>query len=283
MPRDVARASLYRSKINLWVEDETTRSYLAELWSDPDVGYLVGGGNEGVKAVVAEAEQAGYPNVFAVVDRDYLSSNIKDWSNPTKKSRRFIAPVHEVENYLLDAPALAASVFNNRGLSTTQIDDLMAAHAGRLTWWAACRAPLAELRHRFRDGFPSDPKYPAVDREEMAVRHILDHEWCRNLAGKAARSGEAEIRALVAEKHAAARDQLADGGWRTEFAGKEILRDVGSRFVDWTRPGMMALKKDFESDLAKEVAAWQRVHGAVPADLTRLLEALKLRIARPAT
>jgi len=34
--RDVARASLYRGKINLWVEDELTRAYLSEVWNNPE-------------------------------------------------------------------------------------------------------------------------------------------------------------------------------------------------------------------------------------------------------
>ena len=32
--RDVARPNLYRGPINLWVEDDVTRTYLAEVWAD---------------------------------------------------------------------------------------------------------------------------------------------------------------------------------------------------------------------------------------------------------
>ena len=64
MPRDVARAALYRGSINLWVEDALTREYLSTLWNDSSVLFLVGGGNEGVQAIVKDAEEAGFANVF---------------------------------------------------------------------------------------------------------------------------------------------------------------------------------------------------------------------------
>jgi hypothetical protein len=59
MPRDVAQAGLYRGSINLWVEDALTREYLSTLWNDSSVLFLVGGGNEGVQAIVKDAEAAG--------------------------------------------------------------------------------------------------------------------------------------------------------------------------------------------------------------------------------
>ena len=63
MPRDVARAALYRGTINLWVEDELSREYLSALWkSPPDIFFLIAGGNEGVGAVVKDAETAAFPS-----------------------------------------------------------------------------------------------------------------------------------------------------------------------------------------------------------------------------
>ena len=61
MPRDVARAGLYRGSINLWVEDGLSREYLSTLWNDPGVAFFVGGGNEGVRAIVKDAEDAKFP------------------------------------------------------------------------------------------------------------------------------------------------------------------------------------------------------------------------------
>jgi hypothetical protein len=57
--RDVARASLYTAPINLWVEDELTRAYLDAVWNSPAVKFLIGGGNEGLQAIVNDAERAG--------------------------------------------------------------------------------------------------------------------------------------------------------------------------------------------------------------------------------
>ena len=72
--RDVARASLYRGPINLWVEDEVTRTYLSEIWNNPAVAFLIGGGNEGVRAIVNDAEAFGFANVFALIDRDFRAN-----------------------------------------------------------------------------------------------------------------------------------------------------------------------------------------------------------------
>ena len=75
MPLDVARAGLYRGVINLWVEDALTREYLSTLWNDSSVLFLVGGGNEGVRAIVKDAEEAGLTSVFGLTDRDFRPTN----------------------------------------------------------------------------------------------------------------------------------------------------------------------------------------------------------------
>src|SRR4051812_45345989 len=121
MPRDVARATLYRGTINLWVEDELTRAYLSEIWNDPGITFLIGGGNEGVRAIVQDAEETGYHNVFALTDRDFRPSNRAGWLDPNKTFRTFILPVHEVENYLIHADPLAQSRYHNLGLAPDQI------------------------------------------------------------------------------------------------------------------------------------------------------------------
>lgn len=106
----------YRGAINLWVEDELTRDYLRKVWQeDPAIVFYVGGGNEGITAVLKEAELAGLHNVFALIDRDFGITNRADWNNPAKTSRRFVGSVHEVENHLLDADALAGCALNTGG------------------------------------------------------------------------------------------------------------------------------------------------------------------------
>ncbi len=284
MTRDVARAALYRGSINLWVEDETTRAYLSELWNDPDIAYFIGGGNEGVKAIVKDAEEAGFRNVFAVIDRDFRESNTANWLAPGKTFRTFILPVHEIENYLLDASALAACRFNNIHRTEADIEGFMSTHAGKLCWWAACREVVAELKHRFRDGFLPDPKSPPVDTEAEAYRHICDSDWFKRLATEFGRSTEAHVRQQLADAHARSTERLSDGTWRTEFAGKEILRDAGSRFFDRTRfPSYTARGAEFDTDLAKEVASWQVKNQKIPLELSNLRKALRQRIQAPRT
>jgi hypothetical protein len=281
--RDVARASLYRAPINLWVEDQLTRAYLDAVWNSPSVAYLIGGGSEGVRAIVNDAEKAGYLNVFAVIDRDFRAAEKASWTDPKKTSRRFVLPVHEIENYLLDANALAASRFNNLGKGSVEIDAMMETSAGRLCWWAACRDVVAELRKRFRAGFLSDPSC-AVDSEAQARNHICQSPWFQRLAQETGRTGVADVHQLLSEAHSRADRSLSDGSWKIEFAGKEILHDVASHICH--RPGLKNYdpsQAEFAEDLAKEVGGWQRQQLAVPLDLTDLLAALQQRIARVPT
>ncbi len=69
--------------------------------------FLIGGGSDGAGAILKDADDAGYTNVFGLTDRDFRPSNVADWTNPANTFRKFVLPVHEVENYLLDALAFA--------------------------------------------------------------------------------------------------------------------------------------------------------------------------------
>ena len=283
MPRDKDLASLYRARINLWVEDELTRDYLDALWDDTSVAYLVGGGCQGVDAIAHDAERSGYQNVFALVDRDFRVSNKAWWLEPGKTFRVFVPPRHEIENYLLEPDALSESRFNTLSRPSTEINRYMTEKAANLCWWAACRDVVAELRHRFRESFLTDPKSPPVDNAEAARDHICDQEWFKKLAFETGRSSEADVHQLLAEAYAKSTSRLSDGTWLAEFAGKEILRDVGSRIFDRGRMrGYSSKGAGFDSDLAKGVAAWQVANNAVPSDLSDLLAALKARIIPPA-
>jgi hypothetical protein len=281
--QDVARASLYRGKINLWVEDELTRAYLSAIWNNPDVAFFIGGGNEGVRAIVIDAEKAGFSNVFALIDRDFKETNKLGWMDPSKTFRTFVLSVHEIENHLLDAAALSASRFNNLSKTEAEIDTIMKEKAMQLCWWAACRDVVAELRTRFCNGFLSHPNQD-VDCEAKAQKHICESLWYQKLRQEVDRSTIPDVHKLLANAHIIANQCLSDGKWRTEFAGKEILRDIGSRICDHTKfksSGSERSTAAFNEDLAKEVGAWQRVNDKVPADLIDLLTALQTRIARP--
>jgi hypothetical protein len=79
--------------------------------------------------------------------------------------------------------------------------------------------------------------------------------------------------------YAIASGRLADGTWRQDFAGKEILRDAAGWMCDRTKiPRFPPSDAEFYSDLAKAIAVWQVANSTVPADLTDLLTALTARI-----
>ena len=279
MPRDVARNALYNGQINLWVEDDLTRAYLSALWDDSAVKFLVGGGHDGVNAILRDAELAKFANVFGISDRDFRPSNRTNWTNPAKTFRNFILPVHEIENYLLDASALHASRYHNRRFEVAAFEGRMLSKAKNLCWWAACRATIAELRQRFREPFVPDPSQSVVD-EVTARDHICKSPWFEKLATEAGQSTEADIVTLLADSHSRVNRGLADGNWRTDFAGKEILRDVAGWMCDRTAmPKFPSPHTEFFSDLAKEIAVWQRSKYVVPADLIELLDSLERRIA----
>lgn len=280
MAFDFQRDSLYVAPINLWVEDEITGAYLDAVWNNPSITFLIGGGSEGVQAIVSDAQKAGHANVFAVIDRDFRQTNKANWSDLARNSRRFILPRHEIENYLLDSVALAGCRLNNLQRTAAEIDGMMEARAHDLCWWAACRDVVAEIRQRFRDGFLIDPPCKAMTEQE-AHAHICQTEWFRGLQQKVDLTAPESVRQSLADAHSRANQALASGEWKKEFAGKEILRDIGSRICDQRKiPGYAGKPSQFHEDLAKEVGAWQRENNTVPQDLTDLLGALLQRIAR---
>jgi hypothetical protein len=280
MPLDLSIPS--GAALVLWVEDPLTRDYLRATWRNPTgVAFRLGGGNEGVRAIVKAFQEEGHLNVFGLTDRDFRPSNLAGWTNPTKTFRTFVLPVHEVENYLLDPAALQASRYQNRGLDVAVIESRMVEKAKLLCWWSACRGVIAELKRRFREPFVPDPNQTVID-EATARAHICGSPWFSKLATETGRSSEADVHALLADSYKVATDRLADGTWRQDFAGKEILRDVAGWMCDRTTiPKFPSSDAEFYSDLAKEVAAWQVANNAVPADLINLLAALNARIAPP--
>jgi hypothetical protein len=94
MSREVARPALYRGTINLGVEDALSRGYLSALWeSPPDLFFLITGGNEGVNAVVKDAEAAGFPNVFGLIGRDFRPTNRSHGNSPGSTATSEVGPV----------------------------------------------------------------------------------------------------------------------------------------------------------------------------------------------
>lgn len=282
MARDVARDALYSGRINLWVEDDLTRVYLSALWNDPAVKFLVGGGHDGVSAILKDAEDVGYTNVFGVIDRDYRRSNFENWLVPGRKFRRFVIPRHEIENYLLETPALEGCRLNTHRKTPAEIDTILNNAASTWCWCVACRDVVSHFHARFFDHFMKHPTMPTVCDETDARAHIMQSDWFRALPRKSkGMSSEDRVHRLLKRAHTCALRMQDDGRWRREFPGKEFLRIVGNQIFNKNKaqPNYQPSRAEFDADLAKAVAAWQAANDAIPTDLSHLLKALKARIA----
>ena len=279
MPRDVARDTLYNGQINLWVEDDLTRAYLDAVWNDPSVKFLIGGGYNGVVAILKDAEEAGYTNVFGVVDGDHGRSNYSEWFVPGRTFRRFILPRHEIENYLLDTAALEGCRLNTHRRTADEIVALLRAEAAKRCWASACRDVVMLIRNRFFDGFINQPKLSSVDSEMAAQTHILQSDWVFRLDRKSRALTEVRVSRLLKWAHARASRKVQDSSWRIDFPGKEIFHVVG-QWVFKSDPASRSSRPtqaEFYSDLAKLIAAWQVANATIPNELSDLLAALKAR------
>ncbi len=183
MPRGRLHAKpLYGGQINLWVEDDLTRTYLNALWNDPAVKFLIGGSYQGVLAILKDAEDAGYSNVFGVVDGDHGRSNHMNWSKPGKSSPRFILPRHEIENYLLDTPALEGCRFNTHR-RTPRGDRRVPQCRGRKTLLVGS---LPRCRHPHpRSILRSSSCEPPEQRPRVEHRRLRRKITSRNVIGSA--------------------------------------------------------------------------------------------------
>ena len=281
MIQDVQLPGMYRGKVNLWVEDATTRSYFRECWAnDPDIFFLTAGGNEGVHAILKDAQERGYGNVFGFRDRDFGPSNCIDWGNTQKAFRCFVPTVHEVENYLLDEVALAGCVLNTAHRTPAEINRRLEKRAGELVWWMACRTVIAGLRTDFTDDFPEHPKCPAVTDLASASNFITSQVWYKDLGGRAAGATAAgEIDRRLANAHVERQTELSSGAWKQTFSGRELFHHVR----DWVyeaRPAN-ASTPEMDVDLAKAIAAWQVQNNNVPQEVRELRASLRQRAGLP--
>jgi len=278
---DIDLPGMYRGKINLWVEDAVTRVYLRECWDqDPDVLFLTAGGNESVGAILEDAHQRGYGNVFGFVDRDFRQTNYQNWLNSQSQLRRFVPTVHEVENYLLMENALTGCLLNTGSRSPNAIAQRLQVRAGELVWWMCCRQVIAGLRDEFVADFPCHPKCPQVTDAQSAEQYILSRPWYQQLLGKAnvaARPNEIQNR--IAASHAQVAGHLQSGQWRTEFSGKELFHHIR----DWInpQPAQHANPTERDEDMAKAIAQWQVQNGQVPPEVLDLRLGLRQKAGLP--
>ncbi len=265
----------YRGVINLWVEDTLTRDYLGEVWlADPAVVFYVGGGSDGVRAVLREAEVAGIKNVFAFVDRDFNVSNRSDWEKPT--TRRFVSSRHEIENHLLAPEVIAGCSLNTGRRAAADIRTRMHERAKELAWWMACRCLIAQVKREMLQDFPAHPTCPPVVDQSTAEIFARGLPWWTHIAKYSATLTEQSLRTALAEHHATVMSWLENGPWTVEFPGKELFRAV-SGWV-YTKPPRGTSSALNRSNLVKSVGKWQAENGYVPEELTDLLAVLKARV-----
>jgi hypothetical protein len=271
-------SSIYRRKdVFLWVEDPTWKEYLAGAWGDdPRVGLLVAPGYASIQAVIEDARRDRVFHVYGLRDRDFSRANVLRWANLADDVRVFVPVAHEVENYLLDADALAdlPAVFMQR--EKTDIESRFASAVSTQTWYMAVRRFLSEFR--FRVGkLPSHPKPGDVSDQATAVSWVVDQVastgWIPTVTGEAALlSDTPRMEASLCDGHAEYVSDRASGRWKETFSGKELLAAVYGHLV---RPGSSRL------DFFREVGATQRRLGRVPQEVQDLQDSLRLRVGLP--
>ena len=173
--------------------------------------------------------------------------------------------VHEVENFLLDADALAACDLNTGNRSAAEVQAQLQQRASELVWWMACRSVISGIHAEFYDDFPSHPKCPEITDQADAESYLLTSPWFAGLPGRTAGLSAAEVKNRLANAHRQAVEQIADGSWQSEFSGKELFRHVRG-YVYANAPKFTA-KPILDADLAKSVGRWQVDNGQVPKKL----------------
>jgi len=264
-----------RNDICLWVEDPLTRYYLETLWSnDLNLGLLVAGGHEGTRAVAEMAYRDRIHHVFGLVDRDFGNTNRQHWASPPMDLRCYRTEVHEVENFLLDPDALAASEYNSRARTSDDILSHLQQTASKLVWWMACRQTLAELRKSVTDAFPIAPPIRPEVNSTTALQHILGSSWYTTRSDMVSDWDESRVRGTLNSHYDTFKGALDRGDWKRCFSGKEIFISICD-FIS-----TIGIEKTLREEVAKDVAAFQRKHTTVPAELMELRDSLYKRVLR---
>lgn len=259
-PRD----ALYNAaRVILWVEDRVTAAYLDALWGhDPRLKLYVGGGHENLRAVVEDANRAGYRHVLGLRDRDFGPTNRHRWRELTT-FELFALETFEIECFLLDPAALQGR------LDEDTIRAALAERANALFWWMACRKVLADLRDARQVNFPAHPKPAQVADLRQAEDLLLNNLWVTRTAPELpARVHGDRLRIDLEAAHRHYADSLRSKTWTRDFSGKEVIAGLFKRFT----PRAANLE-----DLAKLVAGEQRRRGSEPAELVELRDILLAR------
>lgn len=256
-----------------------TREYLSLAWSyDRDFDLRVAGGHHSVFGVVHDQRVQGRGHVFGFVDRDFGVSNYDNWDHPDSGLEVFIGSRLEIENFLLDWPALAGCRENINRFSRKEEEIQQRARdfAQRMLWWMACRAVLSGYRMRLTDNSPEHPRnLQAIQTQADAERYIREQPWFGAFPAHAAHIQNSQsLGADLTTAHTSQQEALERGGWPQEYSGKEIFRHLRGYLFNRG----YASDEEMDIDLAKSVAAWQVQNNAVPAELLKLRDIIKLKV-----
>lgn len=273
MPIDTELVKLYGRPINVWVEDALSSEYLNELWREPRALFLIAGATDSVRPVVTHAVRNGAKKVFGIVDRDFEESNHSRWGNPGLF--HFILPVHEMENYVLDASAIAACGINNQNRTEADIEARMQGRArALLVWMTACQV-IKQIRRVCFDQFIDRPTAASLASAADISPYIQGASWYQTFAARSSQINSAQtLQTWIDDATTQLTQDLQTGNWKRTFSGKEILRDVRG-FV--YRPIRSAPLSVHDIDLAQSVARWQADNGKIPVELTELLNHLRTK------
>ncbi len=263
----------------LWVEDRLTKEYLQRIWQPDDqlFHFLIAGNHANVTAVVSHLREEGHEHVFGFVDRDFQPSNRARWKHPSANLVIYRPECLEIENFLLDWPALAGCRENRRHQRSRQAIQAHAEQVARqMVWWMACRELLSNFHERLTGTFPDHPKSVHINSLQDAEDYIKTARgWWNNLPGQVAHvQNESAITSGLQSASSRYQDSLNDGTWTEWFSGKEIFRSIRGFLFNQRYAGNDVM----DTDLAKSVADWQVDHQAVPAELMELKDSLKERL-----
>lgn len=267
--------AFYKDKpIILWVEDHDTKAYLSSLWNDPDVGFRVAGGKEGVRPAVRNAMMEKIHHVFGLVDRDFEESNHSKWND--KQIRTFVMSRLEIENYTLDEVSLAGldKNFNQKAVSSEEILKKWIDRASSTSeqYWMAMREVLSSLQREVSSDFPKHPKRNDIPDAIAACTYIqtqiVQSPW--SAAARQAVESLGSLKEVIDELRQIYNRSLCTDRWRSVFSGKELFREVCSQICN----NFGSIKQDF----MRAIGIQQQKLKRQPKELMELLQVLRSRV-----
>jgi hypothetical protein len=265
---------LYRSPLNVWVEDPLSHAVLTELWADTQINVLWTHWKPGVLHLVLANPEPLRHQVHGIVDRDFEDDNESDW--PREGCRVLRTPAHEIENLLLDFDVLAML---SKGDPAERIQAQAHGRAGEMLFWMVYKAVLRDMQGHLGSGFPGDPRVDALRSLEAVEQHLSGQAyWTEHGAHWGRWSQTAARSEAVRTWHDLLRGELDGEGWRTTFSGKELFRYLRShvRGLD-DSPARPPQPSDADRDLnlAKRIARKMRETGKVPPAIARMRPILR--------